>query len=121
MMKKIFTILFVFSLSLSNAFAGVRHIATDSSNSDSGTHRHSGSYYQHNEEPSYEDPATTCTNAGYSRHGCPNGYRPIGECPYDSSYYAGCCRPQYQYSAQDCINAQMKPSSDTCMGYYACE
>ena len=43
------------------------------------------------------------------------------ECPYDSSYYAGCCLAKYQYLAEDCIAAHMKPSADNCMGYYACE
>lgn len=119
MIKKISVTLFVLSLSFGNALAGVRHIATDSSNSDSGSYR--SSIYQYNDVQEQEDPATTCQSAGYSKHGCPSGYRPIGECPYDSNYYAGCCLPQYQYSKQDCFNAQMKPSSDNCMGYYACE
>ena len=28
---------------------------------------------------------------------------------------------KYQYLAEDCIAAHMKPSADNCMGYYACE
>lgn len=120
-LSAIFAILGVLLIS-DNASAGVRSII-NSSNSDGGSYgdSNSGNSYSY-DEPTYEiNPDKLCPTAGYSKHGCPAGYRPIGECPYDSSYYAGCCLASYKYRAEDCIAANMKPSSDNCMGYYACE
>jgi len=123
MMKEFVAILAASVILIGNAHAGVRSIVSDSSNSDSAVSGDSSSQHSYSyEQQSYEiDAEAMCTSAGFTKHGCPSGERPIGECPYDSGYYAGCCPANYQYLAQDCINAQMKPSSDSCMGYYACE
>ena len=109
MIKLITAIFLALGVITSESFAGVRSIVSDSSNSDVAVSGNSnGNDY------TYEEPS-------FARRGCPSGYRPIGECPYDSSYYAGCCLAKYQYLAEDCIAAHMKPSADNCMGYYACE
>lgn len=122
MIKLITAIFLALGVITSESFAGVRSIVSDSSNSDVAVSGNSNGNDYSYEEPSYDlDPAVQCQNSGFARRGCPSGYRPIGECPYDSSYYAGCCLAKYQYLAEDCIAAHMKPSADNCMGYYACE
>lgn len=124
MIKLLTAFFLVLGFMTDNVSAGVRSIVTDSSSSDvavSGNSSGLSGDYNY-EEPSYDiDPAVQCQNSGFARRGCPSGYRPIGECPYDDTYYAGCCLAKYQYSAEDCIASRMKPSSDNCMGYYACE
>lgn len=124
MIKLLTAFFLVLGFMTDNASAGVRSIVTDSSSSDvavSGNSSGLSGDYSY-DEPSYDiDPAVQCQNSGFARRGCPSGYRPIGECPYDDTYYAGCCLAKYQYSAEDCIASRMKPSSDNCMGYYACE
>ena len=125
MIKHLSTIFAICCLLISsnNASAGVRSIVSDRSNSDVASYGDgsSGGSYSY-DEPTFEINADKlCPSAGFTKHGCPSGYRPIGECPYDSGYYAGCCLASYKYRAEDCIAANMKPSSDNCMDYYACE
>ena len=123
-MKKIFAfcILLVIGFFYSEyANAGVRSI-TNSANSSRDTSGDSGeNNYDTQESLSFEIPQQSCPKAGYTHHGCPSGYRPVGECPYESGYYMGCCQMQYQYLMEDCLSAGLKPSSDNCYGYYACE
>lgn len=99
--------------------AGVRSIINTPNTGDSTESSGDSNYYS-SDELTYDTPQT-CPQAGYTRHGCPAGYRPIGECPYESGYYLGCCQEQYQYRPEDCTAAGMKPSATSCYGYYACE
>ena len=99
--------------------ADVRSII-NTPNSDSSSESSVDTDYYTADELNYDTPQN-CPQAGYTRHGCPAGYRPIGECPYESGYYMGCCQPQYQYRPEDCTAAGMKPSASNCFGYYACE
>ena len=124
MIKNLSAILSILGLLIicNTATAGVRSIVSDSSSSDVSSYNQNSGYSYSHEEPSYDiNPEKLCPSAGYSKRGCPSVYRPIGECPYDSSYYAGCCLSSYKYRAEDCIAANMKPSKNNCMGYYACE
>ena len=103
---------------ITDSQAGVRSIIASTNSSESESSENS---YTSSDELSYEIDPQSCPQAGYTRHGCPSGYIPVGECPYDSSYYMGCCQEQYQYRAEDCIAAGMQPSQTTCHGYHACE
>ncbi len=118
-MIKICAVIFISLLTLANSSqAGIRSIIETPNSSENSSEDTSDNYSY--DDLNYDTPQD-CPQAGYTRHGCPAGYRPIGECPYESGYYMGCCQPQYQYRPEDCVAAGMKPSATNCHGYYACE
>ncbi len=133
MIKQIIVVLFFLMVSSTASEAGIRFIANDSSssagsssglqnNSGSGTGSGSGGIRPTYREPTFEvNYAQQCKQAGFTYQKCPEGYRPIGECPYSSGFYMGCCPNQYKYTAEQCIAARMRPSQSSCMGYYYCE
>ena len=112
----IFCSIFLFA---TNTQAGVRSII-NTSNSSGGSSDSGGSLYTAPEPVEYKVDTNSCPQSGYTHKGCPSGYRPIGECPYNSSYYIGCCPAEYQYQPQDCTSAGLLTSEDNCFGYYAC-
>lgn len=65
-------------------------------------------------------PAQKCQNEGYTYTSCPEQQIPTGECPYNRSYYKGCCPEGYQYTRQECTNAGLRYSRNSCGGYYKC-
>ena len=112
----IFCLFFLFCVEVQ---AGVYSII-DTPNSSGGSSESNNTIYTEPEDMSYEVDPNSCQQLGYTHKGCPSGYRPIGECPYNSSYYIGCCPAEYQYQPQDCTSAGMLTSEDNCLGYYAC-
>lgn len=131
MIKQVILVLFILMASSTASEAGIRFIANDSassagSSSGSGTSSGSGSG-SGGIRPTYREPtfeinyAQQCNQAGFTYQTCPDGYRPIGECPYANGFYMGCCPNQYKYTAEQCIASRMKPSQNSCMGYYYCE
>ncbi len=120
MIKTLAIITFAMFAFINISQAGVRSIINTPNTGDSIESGNDNTNYSSPEELTYDTPQN-CPQAGYTRHGCPAGYRPIGECPYESGYYMGCCQAQYQYRPEDCTAAGMKPSTSNCYGYYACE
>lgn len=128
MLKQTILCLFLLSIMMTSAQAGIRFIANDSASSSGSSSGTSGSGSgQGGIKPTYREPtfeidyAKQCRQAGFVHQSCESGYRPIGECPYMNGYYMGCCPNQYKYTAEQCIAARMKPSANACMGYYYCE
>ena len=67
-----------------------------------------------------QTPEVKCRNEGYTNTSCGQGMVLRGECPYSRSYYRNCCQPEYNYTREECENAGMRASRNSCGGYYKC-
>lgn len=61
-----------------------------------------------------------CLNEGYSRTSCGNGQVLTKQCPYNNNYYKSCCPEEYKFTKDECTNAGLRYSSNSCGDLYRC-
>lgn len=73
------------------------------------------------EEKNYNlDKQTLCTQNGYTKTSCSEGFILADVCPYLSNYFATCCPEEYRYTQEQCQAQNKNIGPYTCGGYYKC-
>lgn len=66
------------------------------------------------------DKQALCTQGGYTKTTCSEGFILADVCPYLSNYFASCCPEEYHYTKEQCQSQNKNTGPYTCGGYYKC-